>query len=485
MTPFILNKLGKEEYGIYITVGALVGTISLLDFGLNNTVTRFVAKYRAEKKQKEEENFLATTMLIYLVISLIITLIGIGFYGYLDNYFTKMDSDQIKIAQTIYVIFIFNLAVGLPGGALTGICYGYETFVFPKSLNIARYIMRSITVVAILSLGGKSIALVIIDSIFNLLIILTTAFYIFNNLKVKIKLHQLSLKFIKEIFSYSTWIFVFALVALFQWKAGHWVLGRIALPSVLTIYGVGIALGTYYGAFSSAISSVFLPRATKMAVNNASGEELTTMMIKIGRISFIILMYILGAFILFGNQFVYLWVGKELGIEGSHEIWIIALIIMIGLTIPLIQYFGTSVLEAQGRIAFKAIIYLIFLIIGTIIGAYFAKQYEGIGMVLCSVLGMVAAQFCLNFYYAKVVKINILRFFKEVFNKTFFVIILIVTISNSFNYISSSYGWINFLLKAVSYSLVYIVSIYYFGMIKSEKRLFSTPIEKIINKLKK
>lgn len=60
MTPFILNHLGKSEYGIYITIGALVGTISLLDFGLNNTVVRFVAKYKAEKDRIGLENFLAT-----------------------------------------------------------------------------------------------------------------------------------------------------------------------------------------------------------------------------------------------------------------------------------------------------------------------------------------------------------------------------------------------------------------------------------------
>ena len=45
MTPFILSHLGNSEYGIYLAIGALVGTISLLDFGLNNAVVRFVAKY--------------------------------------------------------------------------------------------------------------------------------------------------------------------------------------------------------------------------------------------------------------------------------------------------------------------------------------------------------------------------------------------------------------------------------------------------------
>ena len=483
MTPFILNHLGKAEYGIYLTIGALVGTISLLDFGLNNTVVRFIAKYKAEKDRKGEENFLATTMLLYVIISLIAIVLGVVFYGYMDDYFTKMTKDELKIAKIIFSIFIFNLAIGLPGGAFTGICYGYENFVFPKTLNIIRYILRSITVLTVLFLGGKAIQLVIIDSIFNIFIIIITAFFVFRKLKVKIKLHTLSKEFVKHIFSYSVWIFVFSLVGVFQWKVGHWILGRIASPEVLSVYGIGIVLGTYYGAFSSAISSVFLPRATKMAVANVSGEELTSMMIKIGRISFIILMYILIAFFLFGNQFVFLWVGSELGKDGAYTSWLIALIIMIGLTIPLIQYFGTSILEAQGRISFKAKIYLLFLIIGTIIGAFFAKKYEGIGMICGSVAGMVMAQFFLNIYYYRIVKINIFRFFKEVFNKTFLLLLLVFGISYFLNYIPGN-NWFIFVIRACIYSLVFILIIYNLGMVESEKKIFRDPIVVLLKKIK-
>jgi len=483
MTPFILNHLGKAEYGIYLTIGALVGTISLLDFGLNNTVVRFVAKYKAEKDRKGEENFLATTMLLYAIISLIAIVLGVVFYGYMDDYFTKMTKDELRIAKIIFSIFIFNLAIGLPGGAFTGICYAYESFVFPKTLNIIRYILRSITVLTVLFLGGKAIQLVIIDSIFNIFIIIITAFFVFRKLKVKIKLHTLSKEFVKHIFSYSVWIFVFSLVGIFQWKVGHWILGRIASPEVLSVYGIGIVLGTYYGAFSSAISSVFLPRATKMAVANVSGEELTSMMIKIGRISFIILMYILIAFFLFGNQFVFLWVGSELGKDGAHTSWLIALIIMIGLTIPLIQYFGTSILEAQGRISFKAKIYLLFLIIGTIIGAFFAKKYEGIGMICGSVAGMVVAQFFLNIYYYRIVNINIFRFFKEVFNKTFLLLLLVFGISYFLNYIPGN-NWFIFVIRASIYSLIFILIIYNLGMVESEKKIFRDPIVVLLKKIK-
>ncbi|XMO86163.1 oligosaccharide flippase family protein [Algibacter sp. AS12] len=483
MTPFILNHLGKSEYGIYLTIGALVGTISLLDFGLNNTIVRFVAKYRAENDSKGQENFLATTMVLYLIISTVIVSIGLIFYNYIDTYFTKMNAAEIEIAKTIYKIFIFNLAIGLPGAALTGICYGHEDFVFPKTLNIIRYILRSITVVAVLLLGGRAISLVIIDSIFNVLIISITSYYVFRKLKVKIKLHEFSINFIKHIFSYSTWIFVFALVSLFQWKAGHWVLGRISPPEVLTIYGIGIVLGTYYGAFSTAISSVFLPRATKMSVDDASGEELTDMMIKIGRLSFIVLMFILTAFALFGRQFVFLWVGGELGEDGSFQSWIIALMIMVAYTLPLVQGFGNSILEAKSKLRFKAILYLSFMLIGTVLGAILAEKYQAIGMMVGTVIAWLIVQNVMNFYYHKTIGLNIPRFFKSLLNKTFVVVIIASAIGYAINFIPGI-GWWNFIIKATLYAMVFSLLMYNMGLIAFEKQLFKSTLSPIFKFLK-
>ena len=483
ITPFILNHIGKSEYGIYTAIGALVATISVLDLGLNNTIVRFVAKYRAENDRKGEENFLATTMIIYSIISILVVVIGVLFYGHIDSYFTKMNAEEIQIAKTIFILLIFNLAINLPGGSLRGICFGYEKFVFPKTVNIIRYLLRTLTVIAVLTLGGKAIALVIIDTIFNVIIIFVGVYYVFFKLKVKLKLHEFKLKYVKQIFSYSIWIFIFSLVGMFQWKAGHWILGRIVIPEVLAIYGIGIVLGTYYGAFSTAISSVFLPRATKMTVGNATEEELTSMMIKIGRISFIVLMYILGAFALFGNQFVLLWVGKELGVQGSHETWLIAILIMLAYTLPLVQGFGNSILEAKNKLSFKAILYLTFMIIGVSLGALLAKTYGALGMITGSVLGWVIVQNVMNFYYHKTIGLNILRFFKELFNKTIVAILLIVAIGYFINYIPGT-GWINFIIKAVSYSIVYIILMYKIGIIEFEKNLFKNTLSLILKKIK-
>jgi len=334
LTPFILKYLGKDEYGIFITIGAMVGTISVLDFGLNNTIVRFVAKFRAEKDKKSEENFLAHSYIVYAFISTIILIIGIVSYQYLDDFYSKtLTLYEIEKAKIMFAILIFNLAIGLPGGAFIGICSGYEEFVLPKAINIFRYMVRSIMVLGVLLYGGDSISLVILDTVMNLLIIAINSVIVFKKLKVKIKLHKFEISLLKSMLGFSIWIFVFALVHQLRWQFGQLVLGLYYGTAIVAIYAVGSTLGNYYGAFSSAISSVFLPRAIQMVVKGLPKEELTDMFIKVSRIILIILLYIFGGFALIGEDYL--------------DAYSYTIIIMFGLTPILSQGFANNLLEAK------------------------------------------------------------------------------------------------------------------------------------------
>ena len=209
LTPFIIKSLGDAEYGLYTLIGAFVGYISVLDFGLNNTIVRSVAKYRAEKDKRGEENFLAVTMSIYGLISLIIVIAGVILYFNLDTIFSNsLTIEELGKAKKMFVILIFNLALTLPGGAFTAICTGYEHFVFPRIINIVRYVVRSLMVVGLLFLGGDAIGLVLLDTAMNMLVIVANCVYVFKKLKVTFKVHEFQLPLVKVIFSYSVWIFV-------------------------------------------------------------------------------------------------------------------------------------------------------------------------------------------------------------------------------------------------------------------------------------
>src|SRR5690606_15911565 len=193
--------------------------------------------------------------------------------------------------------------------------------------NIIRYIVRSVLVVVILLYGADSIGLIVLDTIMNLVVIGIDIYIVFKILKVKIKMHNFDKNLISIILGFSLWLFVFAIVHQLRWQFGQMIIGLYYSTSIVAIYAVGITLGNYYGAFSSAISSVFLPRAIQMTVNNSNKEQLTDAFIKISRTIVIVLLYIMGGFIIIGKSFVYFWVGSEYEMAYYY-----AVVIMIGLT---------------------------------------------------------------------------------------------------------------------------------------------------------
>ncbi len=473
LTPFMIRTLGDSDYGLYTLIGSVIGYISVMDFGLNNTVVRFVAKYRAEDDRKGEENFLAVTMIIYSVISALVVLVGIAMYFNLDNVFERsLTVAEMQKARIMFAILIFNLALTLPGGAFAAICSGYEHFVWPRALNIIKYVVRSALVVALLLMGGDAIGVVILDTVMTLLVIALNGYYVLRRIKVRFRLHQFEMTMVKRIFSYSVWIFVFAMVGQFQWRAGQVILGSVSGTTAVAIYGVGIMLGTYYGAFSTAVSGVFRPRATKMTVQNASGEELTSMMIRIGRISFLVLLMILGGYFLFGKQFVMLWVNKT-----YLEAWSISMIIMVAYTLPLVQAFANSILEARSKFAFKAVVYILLIVLGTGVGTYLIRDYGIVGLTIGSTGGWLLSQVIMNIYYQRAIGLNIPRFLLELCRGLLPSFVVVVALGLLIDRLPGD-GWLNLAAKIAIYAAVYILVMLKFGVNKTEADMFRSSVPK-------
>jgi O-antigen/teichoic acid export membrane protein len=468
LTPFIIRSFGKSEYGLYTMIGALVGYMTVLDFGLNSTIIRFVAKYRAEKDKKGEENFLAHSFLIYGFVALIVVCLGFTLYFNLDTlYNNTLTIDQLRKAKIMFLILIFNLAISLPGGAFTGICSGYEEFVLPRIANIIRYILRSLVVVGLLVLGGDAVGIVIIDTIMNLLIIAVHMTIAFKKLNVKIRLHQFEKPLLKLIAGYSVWIFVFAMVHQLRWQFGQLVLGLTFSTSVVAIYAVAVTLGTYYGAFSSAISSVFLPRATQMVAAKATAKELTDMFIKISRIILLVLLYIFGGFILVGKDFIYFWVGSEFS-----EVYLYVIIIMFGLTLILSQGFGNNILEAKNKLRFRGYLMLILTICGVIFGSFLAQAYQGLGMIVSTVIFMLFERIIITWYYNSKMKLQMFRYYKEI-APLFIVSALLIAVSYYLVQFLPNYSVKYLLIKALIYSILFI-AFYWFALTTSEKLLLNS-----------
>jgi O-antigen/teichoic acid export membrane protein len=446
-------------------MGAVVSYIIILDFGLNNAIIRFVSKYIAEGDKEGEQNFLSMSMLLYGVISLLVIVLGIGLFFSLDTLFgNSLTAAELKKARIMFALLVFNMAMMIPGGAFFAICSAYERFVFPRLVKILRYLIRSLLVVGLLLLGGDAIGLVVLDTLTNLFMIALNAYYVFKKLKVSFKLRFVENALVKKIFSYSIWIFLFTVVQQFQLRGGQIVIG-MKLDSVsVAIYAVGVLLGEFFSYFSMAISSVFLPRATQMMVSNASGKMLTSMMTRIGRFSLMVLFAILGAFALFGQQFIQLWVGST-----YSQAWEITLLLMIAFTIPQTQSFANSLLEANNRFYYKAIVYLIFTLLGFTFGWFLVDYFGIVGVTYGIVAGWFIAIILVNIYYYQKLELNVLLFFKELQRDILPAFLFVMAIGFLIRQLPGE-GWLNFICKNILFFVSYAVIMFFMGINGYEKK---------------
>jgi O-antigen/teichoic acid export membrane protein len=473
LTPFIIKSLGTSEYGLYTLIGSFVAYLTLMDLGLNNTVVRYVAKYRAEFDLEGEKKFLATTMWVYMVISLILVLLGTGLYFQLDNIFSNsLTVEELDKAKIMFLILLLNLVITIPGGSFTAICNAYENFVFPRFISIVKYIMRSISIFAILSWGGKAISLVIIDTVLNILIVIAAFVFVITKIKIRINLIKYDPKMVREIFSYSFWVFLFAIVHQFQWNAGQVVLGITTSTTFVAIFGVGILIGGYYNAAAGVITSMLVPKATQLIVQEKTGLEITNVFIKVGRMVSYILFLVLSGFFLLGKPFINLWLGTN-----YEESWIIALLMMVGMTMPILQIFGNTVLEAKKKNRFKAVISLITVSIAVFAGYYFSQSYGLIGVIVPLVCAMILNSIIMNLYFIKIFNFEINLFIKKVLAKPLLVFIPLTIISYAVLQMVNVDTWLLFGLFGLTYAVIFF-SLTYFLLMNNYERLFIKTIFK-------
>lgn len=89
----------------------------------------------------------------------------------------------------------------------------------------------------------------------------------------------------------------------------------------MAVYSVAIQLTQMFMMFSTAISGVFLPKVTAMVTYGGNEKEISDLFIRTGRIQYIVMSFILSAFVVFGRPFIRLWAG-----EGYEEAYYVSLL---------------------------------------------------------------------------------------------------------------------------------------------------------------
>lgn len=477
-TPYMLRMMGQSEYGLYSLVASVIAYLTVLDLGLGNAVVRYTAKYRAEGKTKEQYEMFGMFLILYSIISIVALAGGIGLYLNVDTMFgDTMSETELSKARIMMLILVFNLAFTFPMSIFGSIMSAYERFIFPKVINIIRIILNTAVMIALLGMGYKAVAMVILQTVFNLATLLINFLYCKYKLHVKIRFARFQWGFLREVAVYSFWIFLNVIMDKIYWSTGQFILGYLFGTAAIAVFAVAIQLQGMYMQFSTAISSVFFPKITGMVAIKNDNKEISNLFIQTGRIQNIIMSMILFGFLIFGRSFIILWAGSE-----YVNAYIITCLFIISLYIPLIQNLGITILQARNQMKFRSLLYIAIAVVALVLQYYFAKLWGGIGCAIAISCALFVGQgIIMNIYYEVKQGINIKRFWKEIAKMNIVPFIFSICFGYEM-YDTIIDSWSKLALCICIYAFIYIVLLYKISMNEYERTLFKEPIKKILRR---
>lgn len=474
-TPIMIRLLGQSEYGLYAMLGSISAYLSIMDLGLGNAIVRYTARNRAIGDKDSAARLNGMFLLLYSIIGFLTILVGIILYNSVEKVFTSsLTNLELEKAKIMVIILIINFAISFPLSIFGSIMQAHERFITVKIVEIFRSILVPIITLPFLFLGYGSVTMVVITSILNISCLLFNMYYCFKYLQIDFYFGKLDYPLLREILGYSFFIFLGVIVDQINWNTGQIILGAVSGTVAVAVFAIAMQFIKLYLQFSTSISGLFLPRVSMMVANNVNDEELSKMMIKFGRIQFIIMAFILSGFILFGYSFIGIWAG-----ESYKNAYYMGLIIMIPITIPLIQNVGLSILQAKNLQGFRSIVLILVAILNVIISIPLAKSYGGSGVAAGTGISyLLGNALIMNIYYHRKIGLDMPLFWRNIFLISIPVIVSLV-LGYGINIVIPHAGVIFFIFKVIIFTIFYFILMWFFGFNLYEKNILKSILYKV------
>lgn len=457
-TPILLKHLGQSEYGLYALVASIIGYLSVLDMGFGNAMIRYVSKSKANPEKLNESKINGLFLFLYTIIGIVSLIVGFILFSQAGGIFAALTPSELERAKVIMIILVCTVSISFPLSIFDSYVVSSEKFKYIKILSLIKTLIVPLTMLPLLFLGHKAITMVIVTSSYSLIFHMITITYCFKKLKMKIQFSfkNIDKPLLKEILIYSFFIFLNIVVDNIYTNTDQVILGNVAGTIAVSIYAVAARISQINTSFSTTISGLFFPRINKTLEEENGNKKVSDIFIRVSRIQLYIMALIMFGFIVFGKQFILLWVGND-----YIDAYYIILLLLVPAIIPLTQNIGISIIQAKNKHKFRSILYICIAVLNIFISIPLAKEYGGIGAAIGTAIANVIGQITImNLYYWKKIGIDIPTYWKRFVS--FMLPFACFSAGIYFLVTKVTFTFPTIILAIIGYSIIYLLYAYLF-----------------------
>lgn len=477
LTPLYLKVLGIDGYGFYQYIFSVASYATILDFGISSVVNTFSIKHKEQGNTEGVENVMFYALMFSVGAALLIVLGGVIIIVEAPGIFGEVVLKNLALTRMLLAIITTELIILMFQHYFEGVILASEKYVTLKSVSLVQILIRSIVTVLLLysNLGVLSIALG--DCIGVIICLCFEIYYCRTKIGLKIRYRFYDPGLIRGIAKLSLALCLQSVVSYLNSSIDKYVLGRYLSTVAVTIYTVAVTFSVFFDEIPTVIQRLYLPQVVKLVESGADGEQLTDYVIRPGRYQFMLVGGVLGAFILFGRQFISMWSGAE-----TAEAWQIALLLMVPSVLPLIQNVCLSILTAMNKRMFRSYVLCGIAIANLFLTVFLVEKIGIMGAPIGTFIALVLGNnIAMNWYYKKVIGINVGRLFKSILYKLLPCTMLATCVCGTLLFVPYS-GVIWFVSECIIYCIVYAVFLWMIGMNNEERYWIRSKVERLIRR---
>ncbi len=372
--PYLIKKLGTEVYGIYVLLTSIGGYYGLLDLGLGQGITKFIAEYNEKNETHNIIKSINAALLLQIVLGLSISIILVLFSDAILH-FLNISNEYYPVVKNSFFVCTIGFFFTMISGTFNAIMAGFQRYDITSKIDVMMNIGINVSLVIVLMLGKGLFEIVCVTIGYSFVGCCVYFFFVTRQMRNTPWIFIVDIQQFKSIFQFSGFLFLSKLAGTFSTYFVRFIISSFLSPVAVTYYVVPTRLISAIGGFLMSASNAVFPYSSAINAKN-NKEEIHEFFIRATQI-FLSFSFPLALFLFaFSRQILTVWVGKDF----SENAWMVLSILSFSSMIGSTSVIPNLIIMGMGNSRLIGLFSIISIILYIILFPIFVKLWSVIGI---------------------------------------------------------------------------------------------------------
>ncbi|HSW89029.1 MAG TPA: oligosaccharide flippase family protein [Candidatus Saccharimonadales bacterium] len=407
--PFTLHLLGDKANGVLLLINTIINYFGLLDLGVATTVMKMVAEHSHDEDKAYVTKIVVNGLLVFTAIGLLIILVGVSITPFLGVIF-RIPPDLLITAKISYVVFVIAVGLVFPTAIFQAVFSGYQNYKLNNIIGVLQVIAAVIGTILVLELGYGLIGLAVVSLLSNVVVIVLRMYFTIVKYKINIfDRKAIDFQVIRSIFLFSRWILLITIASRLIFQSDTIVIGMFASAAAITAYQIALSPNIFLRKIGDQFNGVTFPASASLNARN-DVSKLQRLLKESTRVTTITMIPFLIVFLIWGKDYITLWVGKQYVFSYPTLV-----VLTIGIFAATIQGTANQIIIALNKHKVFTTVTISEAIINVILSIVLLHKFGIIGVALGTTIPTLVTSFGFSVVYSShLVKINPWRIYMKI-----------------------------------------------------------------------